>query len=183
MQALMWCCVMSYYRLILFSTASEAQLLPPIPPGGNKVCWPIPTVYQAGWSSYMGLLRNLRYFCIRIEETRSDGQRQNWREDGPRNNTIPTTPKRFDFMTEFPRLLSKTSITTLPWILCNTIWCQCNFLFNIIWSSTAPKKQWKCLEGKYPQITETDGLLYHHQLEDPPLRQEGRLGSNQYFSR
>ena len=70
----MWCCAMSYYRIILFSTADEAQLSIPSPNGWNKLCWPttptsqklveIPlasidrvekTVYQAAGSSYMGL--------------------------------------------------------------------------------------------------------------------------------
>ena len=58
MQAAMWCCVMSYYRLILFSTASEAQLLPPIPLAGTKCVGPFPNFLQ--------ILRNtisLNGFC------------------------------------------------------------------------------------------------------------------------
>ena len=43
MQAAMWCCVMSYYRLILFSTASEAQLRPPIPWLDQSVLYHSPT--------------------------------------------------------------------------------------------------------------------------------------------
>eukprot|EP00339_Tiarina_fusa_P009074 CAMPEP_0117083900 /NCGR_PEP_ID=MMETSP0472-20121206/59067_1 /TAXON_ID=693140 ORGANISM="Tiarina fusus, Strain LIS" /NCGR_SAMPLE_ID=MMETSP0472 /ASSEMBLY_ACC=CAM_ASM_000603 /LENGTH=823 /DNA_ID=CAMNT_0004812705 /DNA_START=85 /DNA_END=2557 /DNA_ORIENTATION=- len=70
----MWCCAMSYYRLILFSTADRAHLEIPAPSGWNKLCWSTPpmskkmteiplasidrvekAVYQAAGSSYMGL--------------------------------------------------------------------------------------------------------------------------------
>lgn len=71
----MWCCAMSYYRLILFSTASKEKVEIPVPQGWNVSCWPsspaatklleIPlaamdrvekTVYQAAGSSYMGIV-------------------------------------------------------------------------------------------------------------------------------
>jgi hypothetical protein len=73
----MWCCVLTYYRLILFSTstAPEAQLHMASPAGWNPLCWPtspsatkmleLPlgsmdrvdkTVYQAEGTSYMGLV-------------------------------------------------------------------------------------------------------------------------------
>jgi hypothetical protein len=74
-ESTMWCCVLTYYRLILFSTAPEAQLHMPSPEGWNPLCWPtspsaikmleIPlgsmdrvdkTVYQAEGTSYMGLV-------------------------------------------------------------------------------------------------------------------------------
>lgn len=74
-ESTMWCCLLTYYRLILFSTAPEAQLQMPAPAGWHSTCWPsspsatkvleIPlgsmdrvekTVYQAGGSSYMGLV-------------------------------------------------------------------------------------------------------------------------------
>jgi hypothetical protein len=66
----MWCCAMSYYRLILFSTAPTETVEVPKPAEWNPACWPsspaaakvieIPlasmdrvekTVYQAGGSS------------------------------------------------------------------------------------------------------------------------------------
>jgi hypothetical protein len=69
-----WCCAMSYYRLILFSTADKTQLEIPAPNGWSKLCWPTPptskkmteiplasidrvekSVYQSVGSSYMGL--------------------------------------------------------------------------------------------------------------------------------
>jgi hypothetical protein len=80
----MWCCAMSYFRLILFNTSStnynyeheqEIEHGSPIPAEWNASCWPstpnstkflqIPlasmdrvekTVYQANGSSYMGLV-------------------------------------------------------------------------------------------------------------------------------
>ena len=75
----MWCCAMTYYRLILFSTGSAGQEdssdYPDPPADWNPLCWPhsspatktieIPLaamdrvekgVYQANGSSYMGLV-------------------------------------------------------------------------------------------------------------------------------
>ena len=72
----MWCCAMSYFRLILFNTSStNYEHESPVPTEWNVSCWPstpnstklieIPlasmdrvekTVYQANGSSYMGLV-------------------------------------------------------------------------------------------------------------------------------
>eukprot|EP00934_Nitzschia_sp_Nitz4_P007436 Nitzschia sp. Nitz4//scaffold13_size275219//97220//99789//NITZ4_000863-RA/size275219-augustus-gene-0.229-mRNA-1//1//CDS//3329535981//7426//frame0 len=71
----MWCCVMSFYRLILFSTAAPGKLDIPCPDGWNPTCWPVSpsatkilemplasidrvekTVYSASGSSYMGIV-------------------------------------------------------------------------------------------------------------------------------
>lgn len=70
----MWCCALTYYRIILFTTAGKEQLEIPPPAEWNSLCWPaVPfkkflelplgcidriekTVYQAGGSSYMGLV-------------------------------------------------------------------------------------------------------------------------------
>jgi hypothetical protein len=72
----MWCCAMSYFRLILFNTSTtNYEYETPVPAEWNVSCWPsipnatklieIPlasmdrvekTVYQANGSSYMGLV-------------------------------------------------------------------------------------------------------------------------------
>lgn len=71
----MWCCVMTYYRLILFSTSHRTGAAVDPPPGWDPKCWPDPhgairlvemplasmdrvekTVYQAAGCSYMGLV-------------------------------------------------------------------------------------------------------------------------------
>ncbi len=71
----MWCCAMSYYRLILFSTAPVEKMQVTKPADWHVACWPstpaavkiidIPlasmdrvekTVYQAGGSSFMGII-------------------------------------------------------------------------------------------------------------------------------
>jgi hypothetical protein len=72
----MWCCAMSYFRLILFNTSTtNCEYESPVPAEWNVSCWPsapnstklleIPlasmdrvekTVYQANGSSYMGLV-------------------------------------------------------------------------------------------------------------------------------
>ena len=76
--ASMWCCVMTYYRLILFSTADKQKKQIEAPVGWDRNCWmtatppyssihllDIPlasmdrvekTVYQAAGSSFMGLV-------------------------------------------------------------------------------------------------------------------------------
>jgi hypothetical protein len=71
----MWCCVMTYYRLFLFSTSKRSGKVE-VPPGWDPHCWPDPPssctkllemplasmdrveklVYQAAGSSYMGLV-------------------------------------------------------------------------------------------------------------------------------
>lgn len=183
----MWCCAMSYYRLILFSTIPADQLQNPMPVGWNPACWPtsptssrlleIPlasidrvekTVYQAGGSSYMGLViqakdccrvirfstpsyvdtgraydslntyafpgrRNLGYlFAFESKRTEVMASVKVDETTGQQNITIPPTPKRFDAMIEFPRLLSKTSITQSPWIL----WASINSTYQM--SQTYP---------------------------------------------
>ena len=73
--SIMWCFLLTRYRIILFSTASEEQLEVPAPAGWSPLCWPESTnskkvlemtlgsvdridkgVYQAAGSSYMGLV-------------------------------------------------------------------------------------------------------------------------------
>jgi hypothetical protein len=172
-----WCCVMSYYRLILFSTLPQEQLQVPVPSEWDATCWPktasastkvleIPlasmdrvekTVYQAAGSSYMGLViygkdcgrimrfttpsyvdtgraydslntyafpgrRNLGYlFAFESKRQAVMASVQVDEKTGQQNITISPTPKRFDAMMEFPRLLSRTGITQSPWILWGSI--------------------------------------------------------------
>ena len=72
--SIMWCFLLTRYRIILFSTATDDQLKVPVPAGWNPRCWPNSAnskrvlqmtlasveridkgVYQASGSSYMGL--------------------------------------------------------------------------------------------------------------------------------
>lgn len=180
--AFMWCCAMSYYRLILFSTLPDAHTNHPPPPGWSPVCWPpapvtsklleIPlasidrvekTVYQASGSSYMGLVVYAKDCCRTIRFTTPSyadtgraydslntyafpGRRnlgylfafESKREEvmasvkvdeksGQQSITIAPTSKRFDPMIEYPRLLSKASITQSPWI----IWASINSTYQM----------------------------------------------------
>jgi hypothetical protein len=178
----MWCCAMSYYRLMLFSTAEPNQLQTPAPTDWNSTCWPISptttklleiplasldrvekTVYQAAGSSYMGLVlyakdcgriirfttpsyadtgraydslntyafpgrRNLGYLFA-FESKRQEVMLSVKMDEktGQQNITITPTAKRFDAMVEFPRLMSKTSITQSPWIL----WASINSTYQL----------------------------------------------------
>jgi len=185
--AYMWCCAVSYYRLILFSTATSEMVEVTRPAEWNTLCWPttpaatmsieIPlgsidrvdkTVYQAMGSSFMGIIvytkdcgriirfttpnyvdtgkvydsintyafpgrRNLGYlfaFESKRHEVMASIQIDN--TTGQQNITLPPTPKRFDPMMEYPRLLSKTSITNAPW----TIWATVNSAYHL--SQTYP---------------------------------------------
>ncbi len=181
----MWCCVMTYYRLILFSTGdADADRIEP-PTGWDRNCWqaaappntsirllkmPLAsidrvekTVYQAAGSSYMGLVvhgkdcgriirfttpsyadtgrafdslntyafpgrRNLGYLFAfeskRQEVMNSIKVDQN---SGQQSITLPPTPKRFEPMTEYPRLIKRTSITQPPW----TIWAAVNSTYQL----------------------------------------------------
>lgn len=168
----MWCCAMSYYRLILFSTAPVQRVEVPKPEEWNAACWPsspaatkiveVPlasmdrvekTVYQAGGSSFMGIIvsskdcgrvvrfttpnyadtgrvfdslnayafpgrRNLGYlFAFESKRQEVMASVQVDPATGQQNITLPPTPKRFDPMMEYPRLLNKTSITNAPWMM------------------------------------------------------------------
>jgi hypothetical protein len=166
----MWCCVLTYYRIILFTTAGKEQLEIPPPAEWNPLCWPttpfkkfleLPlgcidriekTVYQAGGSSYMGLVltskdsgRVVRFttqsyletgrafdsintyafpgrkflgYLFAFESKRNEVMASiTVNEAGQQTITIPPTKKRFDASLEFPRLLSKTSITQSPWVM------------------------------------------------------------------
>ncbi|KAL3926783.1 MAG: hypothetical protein SGBAC_013337, partial [Bacillariaceae sp.] len=166
----MWCCVLTYYRIILFTTAGKQQLEMPPPAEWNPLCWPIASflkclelplgcidriekaVYQAGGSSYMGLMltskdsgRVIRFTTQSYLETGRAFEQINTyafpgrkflgylfafeskrnevmasitvNEAGQQTITIPPTAKRFDATVEFPRLLSKTSITQSPWVI------------------------------------------------------------------
>ena len=181
----MWCCAMSYYRIILFSTANpdqHRQMQVSCPSGWDPLCWEpgpeetnlleIPlasidrvekTVYQAGGSSYMGLIlyakesgRSIRFTTPSYADTgRAFESLQTYAFPGRRNLgylfafeskrqkvmasvkvdettgqqtiTIPPTPKRFDPMIEFPRLMARTSSTQCPWML----WCSINANYAI----------------------------------------------------
>jgi hypothetical protein len=177
----MWCCAMSYYRLILFSTAEPAQLEVPPPKEWAELCWPkcpnsitkleIPlasmgrvekTVYQAAGSSYMGLVitakdcgRILRFTTPSYTDTGRafeslntyafpgrrnlgylfafESKRQRVmdsvlvEDNGQQKITIPPTPRRFDPMMEYPRLLASTSTTQSPWIM----WASSNSTYQL----------------------------------------------------
>ena len=181
----MWCCAMSYYRIILFSTANsdqQRQIEVSCPSGFDPICWvtgpeetkllEIPlasidrvekTVYQASGSSYMGLIlyakesgRSIRFTTPSYADTgRAFESLQTYAFPGRRNLgylfafeskrqkvmasvkvdettgqqtiAIPPTPKRFDPMVEFPRLIANTSSTQCPWML----WCSINANYAI----------------------------------------------------
>jgi Myotubularin-like phosphatase domain len=180
--AYMWCCAMSFYRLILFSTAPSEKLEAAKPDDWNALCWPsspaattmieIPlasidrvekTVYQAVGSSFMGIIvhckdcgrvvrfttpnyadtgraydslntyafpgrRNLGYlFAFESKRQEVMASVQVDAATGQQSITLPPTPKRFDPVTEYPRLLNKTSITNVPW----TLWATLNSTYNL----------------------------------------------------
>ena len=180
--AYMWCCAMSFYRLILFSTAPADKVEVGRPADWNTSCWPwspaatktieIPlasidrvekTVYQAIGSSFMGIIvyskdcgrvvrfttpnyadtgrafdslntyafpgrRNLGYlFAFESKRQEVMASVQVDATTGQQNITLPPTPKRFDPMIEYPRLLNKTSITNVPW----TLWASLNSSYQL----------------------------------------------------
>ena len=176
---------MSYYRIILFSTANgdqQRQIQVKCPSGWAPICWgpgpeetqllEIPlasidrvekTVYQAAGSSYMGLIlyakesgRSIRFTTPSYADTgRAFESLQTYAFPGRRNLgylfafeskrqkvmasvkvdeatghqsiTLPPTPRRFDPMIEYPRLLASTSSTQCPWML----WCSINASYAI----------------------------------------------------
>ena len=181
----MWCCVMTYYRLILFSTGDDDTNRIEPPAGWDHNCWrtaappstsirllkmPLAsmdrvekTVYQAAGSSYMGLIihgkdcgriirfstpsyadtgrafeslntyafpgrRNLGYLFAfeskRHEVMNSIKVDQN---SGQQSIMLPPTPRRFEPMTEYPRLIKKTAITQPPW----AIWGAVNSTYQL----------------------------------------------------
>lgn len=181
----MWCCVMTYYRLIFFSTAdADAGRIEP-PSGWDRSCWqaaeppstsirllkmPLAsidrvekTVYQATGSSYMGLVvhgkdcgriirfstpsyadtgrafeslntyafpgrRNLGYlFAFESKRQEVMNSIQVDPNSGQQSITLPPTPKRFDPMMEYPRLIKRTAITQPPW----TIWASVNSTYQL----------------------------------------------------
>jgi hypothetical protein len=182
---IMWCCVMTYYRLILFSTAPNDSKHIEAPDGWDHNCWmtakdpsisiqliEIPlasmdrvekTVYQAAGSSFMGLVvhakdcgrvirfttpsyadtgrafeslntyafpgrRNLGYLFA-FESKRQEVISSIKIDDntGQQGITLPPTPRRFDPMTEYPRLIQKTGITQSPWAL----WASVNSTYKL----------------------------------------------------
>ena len=180
--AYMWCCAMSFYRLILFSTAASDKVEVARPADWNTICWPwspattktieIPlasidrvekTVYQALGSSFMGIVvyskdcgrvvrfttpnyadtgrafdslntyafpgrRNLGYlFAFESKRQEVMASVKVDATTGLQNITLPPTPKRFDPMIEYPRLLNKTSITNVPW----TLWASLNVSYQL----------------------------------------------------
>jgi myotubularin-related protein 1/2 len=185
----MWCCVMTYYRLVLFSTSKRNGKVEP-PPGWDPQCWPDPPssctkllemplasmdrvekmVYQAAGSSYMGLVvygkdcgriirfttpsyadtgrafeslntyafpgrRNLGYlFAFESKRNQVMASVKLDEATGQQTITLPPTPRRFDPMTEYPRLLQATSITQSPWAL----WASVNGSY--------------ALSGSYPSV-------------------------------
>ena len=176
---IMWCCVMTYYRLILFSTARNDSKHIEAPDGWDKNCWmtandpsmsiqllEIPlasmdrvekTVYQAAGSSFMGLVvhgkdcgRVIRFTTPSYADTgRAFESLNTYAFPGRRNLgylfafeskrqevissikmdevTLPPTPRRFDPMTEYPRLIQKTGITQSPWAL----WASVNSTYKL----------------------------------------------------
>lgn len=167
----MWCCVMTYYRLIFFSTRPVTSCKIEPPQGWDPACWPdapsvskrlveMPlasmgkvekTVYQAGGNSYMGLViqgkdcgrvmrfttpsyadtgrayeslntyafpgrRNIGYlFAFESKRAQVMASIQTDPATGQQRITLPPTPRRFDPMTEYPRILQATTITQSPW--------------------------------------------------------------------
>eukprot|EP00538_Stauroneis_constricta_P004277 CAMPEP_0119560898 /NCGR_PEP_ID=MMETSP1352-20130426/16134_1 /TAXON_ID=265584 /ORGANISM="Stauroneis constricta, Strain CCMP1120" /LENGTH=883 /DNA_ID=CAMNT_0007608967 /DNA_START=17 /DNA_END=2668 /DNA_ORIENTATION=- len=82
---MMWCCLMTYYRLILFATSATAYAPPACPPGLDPKGWlgeqqprnkvevtlgsidrVEKTVYQSGGSSFMGLVITSKDCCRTI---------------------------------------------------------------------------------------------------------------------
>eukprot|EP00535_Pseudo-nitzschia_heimii_P013222 CAMPEP_0197194590 /NCGR_PEP_ID=MMETSP1423-20130617/29527_1 /TAXON_ID=476441 /ORGANISM="Pseudo-nitzschia heimii, Strain UNC1101" /LENGTH=671 /DNA_ID=CAMNT_0042648039 /DNA_START=110 /DNA_END=2126 /DNA_ORIENTATION=- len=180
----MWCCVMTYYRLILFSTGDDTNRIEP-PNGWDRNCWqtamppstsirllemPLAsmdrvekTVYQAEGSSYMGLViygkdcgriirfttpsyadtgrafeslntyafpgrRNLGYlFAFESKRQEVMDSIEVDENSGQQSITLPPTPKRFDPMTEYPRLIKNTAITQPPW----SIWASVNATYQL----------------------------------------------------
>lgn len=175
----MWCCVMTYYRLVLFSTAdTELNRIEP-PAGWDINCWQTATppstsirllemplasmdrvektVYQAAGSSYMGLViygkdcgriirfstpnyadtgrafeslntyafpgrRNLGYlFAFESKRQEVLNSIKVDEKSGQQSITLPPTPRRFDPMTEYSRLIKKTAITQPPWAIWTTV--------------------------------------------------------------
>jgi len=181
----MWCCVMTYYRLILFSTSgNETNSLEP-PAGWDRNCWKtatpptstirlleIPlasmdriekTVYQAAGSSYMGIIvhakdcgriirfttpsyidtgrafeslntyafpgrRNLGYlFAFESKRQEVMNSIKMDENSGQQTITLPPTPRRFDPLSEYSRLIKKTAITQPPW----AIWVAVNSTYQL----------------------------------------------------
>jgi len=181
----MWCCVMTYYRLILFSTSgNETNSLEP-PAGWDRNCWKtatpptstirlleIPlasmdriekTVYQAAGSSYLGIIvhakdcgriirfttpsyidtgrafeslntyafpgrRNLGYLFA-FESKRQEVMNSIKMDENSGQQTIMLlpTPRRFDPLSEYSRLIKKTAITQPPW----AIWVAVNSTYQL----------------------------------------------------
>lgn len=173
----MWCCIMTYYRIVLFSTRPNKSMKIEPPPGWDPACWPdapsvshrlleMPlaamdrvekTVYQAGGSSYMGIVitgkdcgriirfttpsyadtgrayeslntyafpgrRNIGYlFAFESKRAEVMASIQTDPATGENRIMLPPHPKRFDPMTEYPRLLQATSITQSPWAVWSAI--------------------------------------------------------------
>lgn len=182
---IMWCCVMTYYRLILFSTGdNDTNRIEP-PAGWDHNCWQTATppsmsirllemplasmdrvektVYQTAGSSYMGLViygkdcgriirfttpsyadtgrafeslntyafpgrRNLGYlFAFESKRQEVMNSIEVDQNSGQQSITLPPTPRRFDPLTEYPRLIKKTSITQPPW----AIWASVNATYQL----------------------------------------------------
>lgn len=182
---IMWCCVMTYYRLIFFSTEDNDTSRMEPPAGWDRNCWKtatppsasvrlleIPlasmdrvdkTVYQAGASSYMGLVihgkdcgriirfttpsyadtgrafeslntyafpgrRNLGYlFAFESKRQEVMNSIKVDESTGQQSITLPPRPRRFEPMTEYPRLIKKTTITQPPW----SIWAAVNSTYQL----------------------------------------------------
>ena len=182
---IMWCCVMTYYRLILFSTGNNDTNQMEPPAGWDRNCWQTATppsmstqvlemplasmdrvektVYQTAGSSYMGLViygkdcgriirfttpshadtgrafeslntyafpgrRNLGYlFAFESKRQEVMNSIKVDEKSGQQSITLPPIPRRFDPMTEYPRLIQKTAITQPPW----TIWAGVNSTYQL----------------------------------------------------
>jgi hypothetical protein len=183
--AYMWCCAMSYYRVILFSTTTpdqQRQVSLQCPEEWDPRCWPAgpeavkfvemplasidrveKSIYQANNSSYLGIImyskdgsRNMRFstpshadtgqafkslqtysfpgrrnlgYLFAFESKRQKVMASVKIDEGTGQQTIaiPPTPKRFDAMIEYPRLLSKSSTTQCPW----AIWASVNSSYGL----------------------------------------------------
>jgi hypothetical protein len=182
---MMWCCVMTYYRLILFSTGNNDTNRIEPPAGWDRNCWQTATppstsirvlemplasmdrvekaVYQTAGSSYMGLViygkdcgriirfttpsyadtgrafeslntyafpgrRNLGYlFAFESKRQEVMNSINVDEKSGQQSITLPPIPRRFDPMTEYPRLIKKTAITQPPW----AIWAAVNSTYQL----------------------------------------------------
>lgn len=182
---IMWCCVMTYYQLIFFSTNEDDtnNIEPPV--GWDRNCWqtamppsmsirllkmPLAsmdrvekTVYQVAGSSYMGLVihgkdcgriirfstpsyadtgrafdslntyafpgrRNLGYlFAFESKRQEVMNSIKVDPNSGQQSITLPPTPRRFDPMLEYPRLIKRTAITQPPW----AIWAGVNSTYQL----------------------------------------------------